>query len=361
MKIKIISIPTNNSNLRNAAKWHKHSDGGHLFSYGGDDNIFNNSNLSVLEALADKYPITNNSISDYPSYLLLEGNTQTNPIGGGEVKVSPYLEHYYDEPNMSNPIWKQGLFTNNLQQTPVDYVTRVPYKSYPEQEKSNRDQNETSKGNVNLAALRYAPAIGAQLGAITAALQPKDYTLSNRLEQLASEYKPIGAPHIGGYRRYTPYDINLGDAENLALQAAALNANRGQNRATQGALNTAVIAKSQEANAKRNLAAQQANEANRLAVDTYNLGIDQFNAQRDTQYDQLNQQILANRINLLGQAAQAADASRTAWAANINSTAENAFNQLGNVGRDEWNRNYTDMLLREYGIDGLAALRQLLS
>ena len=81
--------------------------------------------------------------------------------------------------------------------------------SYPEQEKSNRDQNETSKGNVNLAALRYAPAIGAQLGAITAALQPKDYTLSNRLEQLASEYKPIGAPHIGGYRKYTPYDINL--------------------------------------------------------------------------------------------------------------------------------------------------------
>lgn len=208
-------------------------------------------------------------------------------------------------------------------------------------------ESNDNKGTVNTdllaqrlgESLRYAPAVGAQLGAITAALQPKDYTLANRLEDLASEFRPMSAPHIGGYRRYTPYDVNLGDVENIGLTAAALSANRGQNRATQGALNTAVINAAQKTAAARNLAAQQANEANRLATDQYNLGIDQFNAQRDSAYDQLNQQILANRINMLGQAAQARDASRTAWASNINTTAENAFNQLGNVGRDNWNRN----------------------
>jgi hypothetical protein len=191
----------------------------------------------------------------------------------------------------------------------------------------------------NFEYLRYAPAIGAGLGALYAWTQPKDYEYPNELRGLATEFKPISAPHVGGRLSYTPYDINLGDAENLAMQAAALRANRVRaNRGQEAASAIGLLNTFEKQNALRNLEWQQANEANRKAIAQYNLGIDQFNAQRDSQYDQLNQQILNNRLNTLSNAAQAADVSRTAWANNVSSTTENFFNQLGNVGRDEWNR-----------------------
>lgn len=196
--------------------------------------------------------------------------------------------------------------------------------------------------------LRYAPVVGAGIGALVAGLQPVDYTYPNELRGLASQFRPISAPHIGGYRRYNPYDINLGDAENIALTAATLNANRGQNRATQGALNTAVINAAQRTTAQRNLAAQQVNEANRLTTDQYNLGIDQTNANLAQAYDQLNQQINNNRVNMLARAAQESDNTRTAWSNMYNATHENFFNQLGNVGRDEWNRNQFLSWLRQH-------------
>jgi hypothetical protein len=191
----------------------------------------------------------------------------------------------------------------------------------------------------NFEYLRYAPAIGAGLGALYAWTQPKDYEYPNELRGLATEFKPISAPHVGGRLSYTPYDINLGDAENLAMQAAALRANRVRaNRGQEAASAIGLLNTFEKQNALRNLEWQQANEANRKAIAQYNLGIDQFNAQRDSQYDQLNQQILNNRLNMLSKAAQAANVSRTAWANNVSSTTENFFNQLGNVGRDEWNR-----------------------
>lgn len=215
-----------------------------------------------------------------------------------------------------------------LKETPSDETT--PTSSLKRRKRTNNsDPTEM---------LRYAPVLGSAEAMLRSAIQPKDFTVGNEYRQLSSQLRPIAAPHVGGYRRYNPYDVNLGDIENIALTANALAANRGQNRATQGALNAAVINAAQKTAAARNLAAQQANESNRLAVDTYNLGIDQFNANRDTQYDQLNQQILQNKLNMLMSAAQADDASKEAWANMYNTTRENFFNQLGNVGKDEWNR-----------------------
>lgn len=213
--------------------------------------------------------------------------------------------------------------------------------------------NTPSKFNFNAESLRYAPVVGAALGALEARLQPEDRTLERALMAQASRINPVSAGHIGGYRTYRPYDVNLGDTENLAIQARAIRANQGQNRATQGALNIAVINAMQKANAQRNLAAQQANEAMRENVDKYNLGINQFNAQQDRAYDQLNNQRLMQRLSIEGQAAQARDVSRTAQAQNINNTTTNFWNQLGNVGRDAWNRGSAEDFLEALGYSKL--------
>ena len=180
---------------------------------------------------------------------------------------------------------------------------------------------------------------------LQSALQPRDYTLANQLRGIASQYTPLSAPSIGGYRRYTPYDVNLGDAENLALQASALRSSRGQNRATQAAINTALINKFQETSAKRNLAAQEANEQRRAAIDAYNLGIDKTNISLQQAYDQLNSSIRDRRLGLLSAAAQAQDASDTAWSNSLSTTAQNFFNQLGRVGEDSWAYNQSLKLL----------------
>lgn len=218
------------------------------------------------------------------------------------------------------------------------------------------DSNPTNtppKFNFNAESLRYAPVVGATLGALEARLQPEDRTLERALMSQASRINPVSAGHIGGYRTYRPYDVNLGDTENLAIQARAIRANQGQNRATQGALNIAVINAMQKANAQRNLAAQQANEAMRENVDKYNLGINQFNAQQDRAYDQLNNQRLMQRLSIEGQAAQARDISRTAQAQNINNTTTNFWNQLGNLGKDAWNRGSAEDFLEALGYSKL--------
>ena len=329
---------------RNAAHWH---------AIGGPDNnpygfgAIGNGLQYLLSGQYEKDKALKNYINNAPNLYktIPEVNivaSRTYPWGDtppvkinipeGDTSIEDYIV-----PEVENP-----------------YNTPWKTKSIPSADKGDKNTPPPAdkKGlNFNAENLRYAPAVGAGIGALVAALQPVDYTLSNEYRNLASQLNPVAAPHIGGYRRYTPYDVNLGDAENLALEAAALRANRGQNRATQGALNAATINAFQKAKAQRNLAAQQANEADRLAVDTYNLGIDQFNAQRDTQYDQLNQQILNNRLNMLAQAAKAADASRTARANMINTTGTNFFNQLGNVGQDTWNYNELQKLFERLGYD----------
>lgn len=312
---------------------HKHAGGGHLAESGRSLNIPNNDNL--LQNLAFITAL-NNSVP----YNMYSGYNNAMNV---QDKLNEFKVNLPSTSNNSISLVPETTISETLDDALSFKPITIP--------KDSKLDN-----NINLSSLRYAPALGAALGALEARLQPKDYTLANELRDIASQYKPISAPHIGGYRRYTPYDVNLGDAENIALTARALEANRGQNRATQGALNTAVLNAAQKTAAARNLAAQQANEANRLAVDTYNLGIDQFNAQRDTQYDQLNQQILNNRLRTLMSAAQAEDDSRTAWAQNVSGTTENMYNQLGNVGRDEWNRNQRDIYLRDLGYDPVALL-----
>ena len=317
---------------RNAAKWH--ADGGHLFDDGGyypwqlgylyDNNI-----------LEREKPITSIPLVPYQTRVLRDPLLERKymlPVEINADKVTPNVD-------------KLKPATNSIQAPTIPIHDE---QVAPTVDADFDIEHPVDKGYFNTEYLRYAPAVGAGIGALIAGLQPIDYSLPNELRRISSRINPISAPAIGGYRRYTPYDVNLGDAENLALTAAALNANKGQNRATQGALNSAVLAKSQEASAKRNLAAQQANEANRLSTDTYNLGIDQTNANLAQAYDQLNSQRLMQRLGIEQAAAQAADASRTAWSNMFNTTHENLWNQLGNVGRDEWNRNQFMLWLAQH-------------
>ena len=311
---------------RNAAKWN-HENGGHLAQ--------NGMYLNVSPYIDTSSP--------YYSFEAIEPEVKT-PI---KLNIAP-LNVWKVDPTIPINLQSKEELDKDLN-TAIDSASKKAFGDMPNDVIDA--YLSAQKLNINrdgLAKLRYIPTVGAGFSALTTALQPIDYSLPNELRGLSSQFRPIGAPHIGGYRRYNPYDINLGDAENIALTAATINANRGQGRATQGALNTAAMNAAQRTAAQRNLAWQQANEEDRLNTDTYNLGIDRTNLATTQAYDQLNQQINNNRINMLARAAQEADNTRTAWSNMYNATHENFFNQLGNVGRDEWNRNQFLAWLRQH-------------
>lgn len=242
--------------------------------------------------------------------------------------------------------------------SPIDDIADIDYDQGLADIYSTIYSTEHAQGHkgINAENLRYVPAVGAEVAALQSAFQPVDYSYPNELRSIASRINPIAAPTLGDYRQYTPYNVNLADAETMAQQAAAIRANRGQNRATQGALNIGTTNAYQKANAARNLAAQQANAANRLAVDEYNAKIDQANANLIQQYDNYNTSRLNSRLGIEQNAATAADAARTGWSTMYNATHQNAFNQLGNVGRDTWNKNQRDFLIEQLGREGLLEL-----
>ena len=210
--------------------------------------------------------------------------------------------------------------------------------------------------NFNAENLRKVPIWGAIASALEARLQDKDFDLGNTYNRLASQLNPIAAPHIGGYLKYNPKDENLQDAENRAMLAAAMRANRGLNRGTQSALNADLISRYFPAFAKAKAEFRQSEEARKNDIAKFNLGINQFNAQQDAAYDKLNTEILAQRLGYNAAGAKAIDDSKTAWANNVNTTWTNALNQIGNLGQDYWNKNQRDVWLNALGAEGIKEL-----
>lgn len=325
---------------RNAAKWHEA--GGYLFPEGGGLGAFDYATQYILGQTpeqewariidedrrkkgADITRMVNGNL--YNAGLPIQYNVTINPDGTSSMTpmfMTNYSQVKYDG---EEPRYNQ-----------VGPATKTPSSKETTISTGKGGGNDSGAG-FDMSALRFAPAIGAGIGALTSLLQGRDYTYANQLRDIAGQYNPMSAPKIGGYRAYTPFDVNLGDAENLAMLATSLRSNRGQNRATQGAMDIATLGAYRKAMAERNLISQQANEARRMEVDNYNLGIDKTNASLQQAYDQLNASIKDKRLGLMASAAEAQDASDTAWAKSLSDTTTNFFNQLGNVGKDAWSGN----------------------
>ena len=315
---------------RNAKKF-KHADGGHLFPDGGypweigyiyGNDIYNNRYTK---------PIINPTIIP---------TTITIPEGDTSLPSNPVRKLTFD----NTPLPKETLgpeAEGNLDAALAGLV----------------DKDYQGKVNTNLLtqrlgeSLRYTPVLGAAEAMLRSALQPKDFSVGNIDRQLAAQIGPIGTPHISGFETPHLLDPNLTYSNNLAILARQLDDVRHN-----PALTSYVVSEMQKKQALDNFNWQQANNAERQRVATNNLGINKFNAQLTQADNQLNNARQIAKLNLLEKAALADDASKEAWANMYNTTRENFFNQLGNVGRDTWNRNQRDRLLNALGHEGLLEL-----
>ena len=195
----------------------------------------------------------------------------------------------------------------------------------------------------NLSDLRYAPAAGSAMGAVTSLLSKPDYTPSDAVLEAANQmgnYTPISYNPIGNYLSYNPFDRNY-YTNKLNAQAGATR--RAIMNTSNPSRNAALLAADYNAQGKLGDLARQAEEYNlaqRQAVEQFNRGTNQANAEMGLKAAMANQETAlkarSSRLSGIAQAMQMRDAIDNRRSASISSNLTNLFNNLGNIGKEEY-------------------------
>ena len=195
----------------------------------------------------------------------------------------------------------------------------------------------------NLSDLRYAPAVGSAIGAATSLLSKPDYTPSDTVLEAANQlgnYTPISYNPIGNYLSYNPFDRNY-YTNKLNAQAGATR--RAIMNTSNPSRNAALLAADYSAQGKLGDLARQAEEYNlaqRQAVEQFNRGTNQANAEMGLRAAMANQETAlkarSSRLSGIAQAMQMRDAIDNRRSASISSNLTNLFNNLGNIGKEEY-------------------------
>lgn len=207
--------------------------------------------------------------------------------------------------------------------------------------------------------LRYAPAVGFGIGALTDALgitNKPDYANADAILEAtrgSGTYQPVEFNPIGNYLSYKPFDrdyyTNKMSAEAGATRRALLQ-NAGMNR---GAGMAAILAADNNAQNQLGSLARQAEEYNlaqRQQVEDFNRSTNIINSQGFLQADIANQKAQAELrgFNLKGTmaAAQMKEAARMAADQAKSANLSGLFQTLGDIGYEEKNAKMRDQAIR---------------
>jgi hypothetical protein len=200
--------------------------------------------------------------------------------------------------------------------------------------------------NLDDTDLRYAPVIGAAIGLGQNLFSRPDYTSADTIFEAADQvgnYTPIGYTPIGNYLQYRPFDRNF-YLNKLNAQAGATR--RAIMNTTSPSRNAALLAVDYNAQGRLGDLARQAEEYNlvqRQAIEAFNRGTNQVNAEMGLKAAMANQEaaLKARSLRLSGvaQAMAVRDAVDARRGASMSANLTNFFNSLGDIGREEYSRN----------------------
>lgn len=207
--------------------------------------------------------------------------------------------------------------------------------------------------NLDATDLRYAPVIGAAIGLGQNLFSRPDYTSADAILEAANQagnYTPIGYTPIGNYLQYRPFDRNF-YLNKLNAQAGATR--RAIMNTTSPSRNAALLAVDYNAQGRLGDLARQAEEYNlaqRQAVETFNRGTNQVNAEMGLKAAMANQEAAlkarSSRLSGVAQAMAVRDAVDARRGASMSANLTNLFDSLGNIGIDAYNREDRDKLIR---------------
>lgn len=221
----------------------------------------------------------------------------------------------------------------------------------------NKETNDKpNHKKFDLTALRYAPVLGAAIGLGQNIFNKPDYSSSDAILNAANKagrYTPVGFNPLGDYLTYRPFDrnyyINKLNAQSGATRRAIVNQSAG-NRATALA---GLLAAGYNAQDKLGDLARQAEEYNlaqRQAVEQFNRGTNQANAEMGLKAAMANQEAAlksrSQRLSGVTQAMTVRDAVDARRGASMSANFTNLFDSLGNIGIDAYNREDRDKLIR---------------
>lgn len=212
--------------------------------------------------------------------------------------------------------------------------------------KSDSSKSDDNRGSSGLDWLRYAPVVGAAIGLGQNLFSKPDYTSADAIFEAADQagnYTPIGYTPIGNYLQYRPFDRNF-YLNKLNAQAGATR--RAIMNTTSPSRNAALLAADYNAQGRLGGLARQAEEYNlaqRQAVETFNRGTNQANAEMGLKAAMANQEAAlkarSSRLSGVAQAMAVRDAVDARRGASMSANLTNFFNSLGDIGREEYSRN----------------------
>ena len=210
----------------------------------------------------------------------------------------------------------------------------------------NKDTEDKRNKKSDLTRLRYAPVVGAAIGLGQNLFSRPDYTSADAILKAANQagnYTPIGYTPIGNYLQYRPFDRNF-YLNKLNAQAGATR--RAIMNTTSPSRNAALLAADYNAQGRLGDLARQAEEYNlaqRQAVETFNRGTNQANAEMGLKAAMANQEAAlkarSSRLSGVAQAMGIRDSIDGRRAASMSANLTNFFNSLGDIGREEYSRN----------------------
>lgn len=265
-----------------------------------------------------------------------KGSTTTTTKSKTVTATEPLVEPSKTTPTTPQSSSLPDQYIPDLEQEPeAPTITTAPTPKY--------------RRSPYATAAMLAPAIGNIGQAFTDALgitNRPDYYVEQGIRRNASQLNPI-APRLNtDYQEYRPYDVNIMNNQLLAQEyAAQRGARENFNKHTQAAQLLALNNAFGNIGFMANLQAQQANDARRTAALQWNHGINKENEATVTAYDEINQGIKQQRLNMLNQALQAKDASDTARAQVISANRSAALTDLGNLGRYINDTGFTQALI----------------
>ena len=218
---------------------------------------------------------------------------------------------------------------------------------------SGTDKGDRGDNNSKLTWLRYAPVVGAAIGLGQNLFSRPDYASADTILEAANQagnYTPIGYTPIGNYLQYRPFDRNF-YLNKLNAQAGATR--RAIMNTTSPSRNAALLAADYNAQGRLGDLARQAEEYNlaqRQAVETFNRGTNQANAEMGLKAAMANQEAAlkakSSKLSGIAQAMAVRDAVDARRGASMSANLTNLFDSLGNIGIDAYNREDRDKLIR---------------
>ena len=191
------------------------------------------------------------------------------------------------------------------------------------------DSTSSKGGGFDTSYLRYAPAVGSGIMALTDAFgitNKPDYSTANAIGNLS-----VKGERLSNFLSYKPMDrdyyLNKLNASASATRRGLANSSGGNRANYQAGLLAADYNHGQNIG---NLArqAEEFNTNEKQKVEEFNRGTNQFNAQQSNWEQGINTELKTKAAMLRGEAKNTSNAAKMA---NLN----NFFDNVGNIGREE--------------------------